>query len=84
VGSSLCRLNQLIPVNGTETVLHVLAVVTDIGSLNQLIPVNGTETLRYASFWIHLQGLNQLIPVNGTETLVATLPDRRGLRVSIN
>ena len=36
-------LNQLIPVNGTET--SVLIHPGDYAGLNQLIPVNGTETV---------------------------------------
>ena len=36
-------LNQLIPVNGTETI-NVDGSGGIISSLNQLIPVNGTET----------------------------------------
>ena len=38
-------LNQLIPVNGTETCLvNLKRLVKFSVSLNQLIPVNGTET----------------------------------------
>ena len=38
-------LNQLIPVNGTETTHLTSFGCRDVGGLNQLIPVNGTETI---------------------------------------
>ena len=38
-------LNQLIPVNGTETLLSEIRKHPDKTGLNQLIPVNGTETI---------------------------------------
>ena len=61
------RLNQLIPVNGTETNIANVPFLLAL-CLNQLIPVNGTETnIANVPFLLALC-LNQLIPVNGTET----------------
>ena len=43
-------LNQLIPVNGTETTMRRINVPLR-QRLNQLIPVNGTETLLQLASW---------------------------------